>query len=238
MSILKVEGLSKKFDNVYALKGVSFELSRGEILGILGPNGAGKTTLIHSILGLITPTEGRIKIFGKELRGNRVDILKRVNFAANYVLLPFSLTLWENLMVYAFIYEVENPPKRCGEVLELFELYHLRNMLTRKLSSGQMMRLTLAKAMINDPEILFLDEPTAGLDADIAKKTRQLLKSLCKERGLSVLYTTHNLLEMQEVSDRVLFLQREVLAAGTSTDLLNRYNVTNLEELFFKVLGK
>ncbi|MEW6215842.1 MAG: ABC transporter ATP-binding protein [Nitrospirota bacterium] len=237
MSVLRVSGLSKVFDGIYALKRVSFELSRGEILGILGPNAAGKTTLIHLILGLITATEGMIEVFGKDLRENRREILRRINFASNYVSLPLSLTPWENLMVYALMYEVNNPLDRCTKVLTQFELYNLKNIPSRRLSSGQMMRLSLAKAMINNPEILLLDEPTAGLDPEIAKKTRQLLKRLRDERGLSVLYTSHNLWEMQEVSDRVLLLQKgEVKVEGPSGELVGKYGVQSLEELFFKVL--
>ncbi len=234
-----MRGLSKSFEHgFFALKNVSLSVSSGEIVGILGPNGAGKTTLIHSILGLITPTSGSIEIFGKKLdHGNRLELLSRMNFASNYVSLPQTLTPWENLMVYALMYEVENPRERCARMLELFDLYHLRKKISRSLSSGQMMRLTLAKALLNNPEILLLDEPTSGLDPEIARKTRELLKDMASRQGLSVIYTSHNLWEMQEVADRVIFLKAgEILMQGPSSELLGKYNVENLEELFFKAL--
>ncbi|MDA8088649.1 MAG: ABC transporter ATP-binding protein [Nitrospiraceae bacterium] len=239
MDIMEVEGIGKSFERgIYVLKDVSFSLSRGQILGILGQNGAGKTTLIHIILGLILPTEGVVRIFGKVLTpGTRTDILRRMNFASNYVFLPQTLTLWENLMVYAIMYEVREPSQKCAEVLKMFGLYEKKNQRAKTLSSGQMMRLCLSKAMINDPEVLLLDEPTAGLDPEIARKTRQLLVGLSRERGLSVIYTSHNLWEMQEVSDRVLFLDAgRALMEGPSSELIGRYDVKNLEELFFKVI--
>lgn len=238
MSVIKVSQLRKFFGDTEALKDVSFELLKGEILGVLGPNGAGKTTLIHCLLGLIHTSAGSIEIFGLSLEKERTEILKRMNFASNYVSLPYSLTPFENLMVYALMYEVPEPRKRCLEVLELFELSHLRNKPTRRLSSGQMMRLCLAKAMINNPEILLLDEPTAGLDPEIAKKTRDILRSLSRERDISVVYTSHNLKEMEELSDRVLFLHKgEVVAVGDARGLMKKYNVESLEDFFFKVIG-
>jgi ABC-2 type transport system ATP-binding protein len=239
MAVLEVRGLTKRFGEVTALREVSFSLDRGEIVGVLGPNGAGKTTLIHSILGLIKPTSGRITLFGKPMDGGRTELLKRMNFASNYVSLPFSLTPFENLMVYALMYEVPEPAKRCDEVLGLFGIASLRDKRTRALSSGQMMRLCLAKAMINGPDILLLDEPTAGLDPETARNTRELLKRLSSETGLSVLYTSHNLREVQEVAGRVLILQEgEVVVQGPSAELFGRYQVANLEELFFKVLKR
>ena len=239
MGIVEIEGLGKSFEpGSYALRNISFSLSRGQILGILGPNGAGKTTLIHMILALILPTEGTIRIFGKVLSpSTRTDILRRMNFASNYVFLPQTLTLWENLMVYAIMYEVPDPSKKCAEALRMFGLYDKRNKRAKTLSSGQMMRLCLSKAMINDPEVLLLDEPTAGLDPEIARKTRRILVELSREKGLSVIYTSHNLWEMQEVSGRVLFLyEGKALLEGPPAELIGRYDVKNLEELFFKVL--
>ncbi len=237
MAILKVTGLTKRFDNVLALEDVSFEAERGEIVGILGPNGAGKTTLIHLIPGLIRPTSGRIEVFGMALDENRSSILARMNFASNYVSLPYSLTLWENMMVYALMYGVRDKGARIREVLALFRLLELKDRPARVLSSGQMMRLCLAKAMINRPEILLLDEPLSGLDPETARNSRELIRKLSREEGLAVLYTSHNLAEMQELSDRVLFLEKgRILMQGSSASLLGRYRVETLEELFFKVL--
>ena len=239
MALIEADGLSKSFERgVFALKDVSFSLAPGRILGILGPNGAGKTTLIHLLLGLIVPTRGEVRVFGIKLsRKTRGRILKRMNFASNYVSLPQALTLWENLMVYALMYEVRSPRQKCAEALNMFDLYHLKDKRAKVLSSGQMMRLCLAKALINDPEVLLLDEPTAGLDPEIARKTRQLLVKLSRQRGLSVIYTSHNLWEMQEVSDRVLFLKAgEALLEGPGQEVLGRFEARNLEELFFKIL--
>jgi len=237
MDVLDVKDLTKTFDGVLALKGVSFSLKRGEILGVLGPNGAGKTTLIHLILGLIVPTGGEVRIFGKELRKNRTKTLSRMNFASNYASLPLTLTPFENLMVYAHMYGVERPRERSVECLKLFGLYEMKDRMSRSLSSGQLMRLSLAKALINNPEILLLDEPTSGLDPEIAKKTRELLKDLSRAKGLSVLYTSHNLREIEEVSDRVIFLKAgEIIMTGSSGELLGKYKVESLEELFFKVI--
>ncbi len=238
MEILKVQSLKKVFNGVIALDNLNLTLSRGEILGILGPNGAGKTTLIHCILGLIEPTEGEISIFGKDLTLHRSEVLKRINFASNYVSLPYSLTPFENLMVFAHLYEVKDPAERCHRMLRLFELEHLCNRPTRRLSSGQIMRLNLAKALLNKPELLLLDEPTAGLDPEIARKTRDLLLKLARTEGISVIYTSHNLKEMEEVSKRVLFLKKgKVVAEGMVNDLIRQYGTASLEEFYFKVIG-
>ncbi len=238
MEILEVSGLKKIFNGVVALNDVSFHLQRGEILGILGPNGAGKTTLIHCILGLIRPSEGKVNIFGYDITRHRSEILKRVNFASNYVSLPYSLTPFENLMVFANLYEIKDPVDRCNRMLKLFELEQYRNKPTRRLSSGQLMRLNLAKALLNRPELLLLDEPTAGLDPEIAKKTRELLLRLAHTEGISVIYTSHNLKEMEEVSKRILFLNRGVVIAdGMVKNLIRQYKSKTLEEFYFKVIG-
>ncbi|WP_456433091.1 ABC transporter ATP-binding protein [Thermosulfuriphilus sp.] len=236
--VLEVRGLSKVFASRPALKGVDLELFEGEILGILGPNGAGKTTLIHCLLGLITPSSGTIRIFGLELSDHRTEILKKVNFASNYVSLPLSLTLWENLMVYALIYQVPRAGQRCQEMLRLFGLEDLASSPARRLSSGQMMRLCLAKALINDPQILLLDEPTAGLDPKMARHTRELLKRLREEKGLSVIYTSHNLKEMEEISDRVALIDHgEIIALAPAAELRQRFAAKDLEEAFFRAIG-
>jgi ABC-2 type transport system ATP-binding protein len=237
MALLTVTNVSKQFGQFWALRDASFELNEGEILGILGPNGAGKTTLIHCILGLITPTSGKIETFGLDLAQHRTEILRQMNFASNYVSLPYSLTLLQNLMVYAYLYEIPEPKKRCLELLDLFELGNLKDAPSRRLSSGQMMRLSLAKAMLNWPKILLLDEPTAGLDPEMAEKTRQFFLEISAQKKISVIYTSHNLREMEAVSNRIIFLGAgQIKAIGTPTDLLAQYDVANLEEFFFKVM--
>jgi ABC-2 type transport system ATP-binding protein len=235
MVVLRTEGLKKRFGAVHALRGVSRELRRGQALGVVGPNGAGKTTLLHIILGLITPTEGLVECFGLELWSHRSQVLRRMNFASNYAGLPLSLTPWENLMVYALMYEVPRARRRCQEMLQRFGLWHLRDVPSRRLSSGQMMRLALAKALLNEPELLLLDEPTAGLDPSSARASRQMLRELKARRGLSLLYTSHNLAEIQEVADEVMLIWEGQVAAHMPTqELLRRYR--SLEEFFFRRL--
>lgn len=235
MIILRAEGIRKIFNGTVALDNVSFDLKKGEVLGVIGPNGAGKTTLIHILLGLITPDEGYVEVFGKDLKKNRAEILHRMNFASNYVSLPLSLTPWENLLVYALIYNVNDPEKRCSEVLELFELTDVCNRPSRRLSSGQMMRLALAKCMINDPQILLLDEPAASLDPEIALRIRKLLRRMCIEKGVSIIYTSHNLRDIEEISDRILFLERgKIVAIEEKSVLIEKYGT--LEGFFFRSL--
>lgn len=235
MVILKAKGIKKLFNGVCALDNVSFELKKAEVLGVIGPNGAGKTTLIHILLGLITPDDGYVEVLGKEFSKHREEILQHMNFASSYVGLPLSLTPWENLYIYALIYNVDEPQKKCRQMLELFELIDVSNQPSRRLSSGQMMRLALAKCMINDPRILLLDEPTASLDPEIALRIRKLLKRICVERGISIVYTSHNLRDIEEISDRILFLEKgRVVAIEEKSDLIKRYGT--LEGFFFRNL--
>ena len=216
--------------------GVTFELYHGEILGLLGPNGAGKTTIIQMLLGLTTFDRGQIQILGMDLKSHKPEILQQVNFSSAYVALPQSLTIYENLYVFAQLYGVPNPAERIHEVLKLFEMDDLSDKLTRHLSSGQLTRACMAKALLNAPRILFLDEPTSSLDPDIADKTRELLKKVCKETGLTILYTSHNMKEMEEMSDRILFLhQGKIIASGSPNEVVDRFQGQNLEEVFLSV---
>jgi ABC-2 type transport system ATP-binding protein len=234
--VLQASGLRKVFRGFAAVDGVSFDMAPGEILGLLGPNGAGKTTIIHMLLGLTTPTAGRIRIFGLDLCGHRSRIIEEVNFSSTYVSMPNSLTVRECLEVYARLYRIRDRKARIDEVLRLFEIEDIATKIHRNLSSGQRTRLNLAKALINQPRILFLDEPTASLDPDIADKTRSLLLRIKEERGLSILYTSHNMKEMEEISDRLIFLDRgKVIAEGEPRELVARYDKENLEEVFLKV---
>lgn len=233
--VLEVRGLRKTFGKTEALKGISFNLYRGEVLGVLGPNGAGKTTLINLLLGLILPEEGSIRYFGMDFNRHRSEVLQRVNFGSTYVALPYSLTLMENLKVYARIYGATD--ERCEALLRDFELYHLKDKTARHLSTGQMTRLCLAKALINEPEVLLLDEPTAGLDPEIARKTRMTLMDMVKRNGLSVIYTSHNLREMEEVATRVIFLKEgTIIAEGPKEELIKNTGVRSLEDFFFEII--
>ncbi|MCG3112283.1 MAG: ABC transporter ATP-binding protein [Candidatus Manganitrophus sp. SB1] len=234
--VVEVSRLVKAFNGFVAVNDLSFSIETGEILGLLGPNGAGKTTLIQMLLGLITPTAGEIRILGLDLRRHREEILSQVNFSSTYVSLPTSLTVRENLTVFAKLYGIRKPERRIDELLEIFEIKRLKKTLTRHLSSGQLTRLSLAKALLNHPKVLFLDEPTASLDPDIADKTRRLLKSIRDQSRLTLLYTSHNMKEMEEISDRILFLhQGRILASGTPAEIVRRFAEKNLEDVFLKV---
>jgi len=234
--VVEVRGLTKLFGSLRAVDDVSFHLTQGEILGLLGPNGAGKTTILHMLLGLTTPSAGKIRIFGLELKGQWERILRDVNFSSTYVSMPYSLTVRESLKVFARLYNVKGREEKIRELLQTFEMEEIGDKQVRHLSSGQLTRLNLAKALINDPKILFLDEPTSSLDPDIAEKTRTLLKRIKKEKKISILYTSHNMREMEEMSDRIIFLHRgRIIASGKPADVVKSFEGTNLEDVFLKV---
>ena len=234
--VLEVRNLTKTFGDFTAVNGISFALQPGEILGVLGPNGAGKTTTMHMLLGLITPTSGTISMFGMDLEIHREAILQRVNFSSTYVSMPQSLTVEENLWVVARLYGLPDVQRKIDDIVKKLEMGEFRHKVTRKLSSGQMTRLTLAKAFLTEPKILFLDEPTASLDPDIAHKIRSLLKDEQRASGLSVLYTSHNMREMEEMSDRIIFLQKgNLVAEGTAAQIVSRFGQTDLEDVFLKL---
>jgi len=233
--VVEVQGLTKTFKKLKAVDDVSFEIYPGEILGLLGPNGAGKTTIIHMLLGLTTPDSGFIKIFGMDLQKEREKIMQEVNFSSTYVSMPNSLSVRECLQVFARLYKVNNREKEISRVLQEFEIEDIGNKLIRSLSSGQETRLNLAKAFINRPKVLFLDEPTASLDPDIADKTRTLLLRIKKEQGLSILYTSHNMKEMEELSDRILFLHKgSIITAGKPEEVIQELKGRDLEEAFIR----
>ncbi|ALA60065.1 ABC transporter ATP-binding protein [Nitrospira moscoviensis] len=234
--VLHVSQLTKRFGDFTAVDGVSFEVKPGEILGLLGPNGAGKTTTIQMLLGLVTPSGGSICMFGLDLATHRETILQQVNFSSTYISMPQSLTVEENLWVVARLYGLSNIARRVHDIVKKLEMEDFRDKITRKLSSGQMTRLTLAKAFLTEPKILFLDEPTASLDPDIAHKIRALLKEERRSSGLSILYTSHNMREMEEMSDRIIFLQRgRIVAEGTAQEIAARFGKADLEEVFLKL---
>ncbi|MDH3504538.1 MAG: ABC transporter ATP-binding protein [Nitrospirota bacterium] len=234
--VVEVRSLTKRFQGFTAVDNISFDIKKGEILGLLGPNGAGKTTTIHMLLGLITPTVGSIHMFGLDLAKHREAILQQVNFSSTYISMPFSLTVEENLKVIARLYGLKNIQQRINDIVKKLEMEEIRHKLTRKLSSGQMSRLTLAKALMTEPKVLFLDEPTASLDPDIVNKIKSFLKEYQRSEGLSILYTSHNMREMEEMSDRIIFLQRgKIVAEGTAPEIIQRYGQRDLEEVFLKL---
>ena len=234
--IVQVRHLTKRFGDFVAVNDISFDIQPGEILGLLGPNGAGKTTTIQMMLGLITPTGGTIRMFALDLATHREVIMQQVNFSSTYISMPYSLTVEENLRVIARLYGMRHVDQRLDEVMKQLEMEEMRHKLTRKLSSGQMTRLTLAKAILTEPKVLFLDEPTASLDPDIAHKIRALLQDVRRSTGLSMLYTSHNMREMEELCDRLVFLhQGKILFEGTPKQVLADRGKEDLEALFIDV---
>ena len=234
--VLEGIGLSKRFGKVTALERLDFALRRGEVLALLGANGAGKTTAMNIALGLVTPTTGSVRVFGLELERHRVDILRRANFCSAYTALPGNLLVRQNLDVFARLYRVPDRRARIDALLERFEITGLRNHVTAHLSAGESTRLNLCKALLNEPELLLLDEPTASLDPDIADKVRQTIRQIQRERGLSILYTSHNMRDIEEVADRILFLHRgRVVAEGSPEEIRRRFQQRSLEEVFIHI---
>lgn len=235
-TIVEVSHLRKEFDGTVAVADLSFTVQRGEIVGVLGANGAGKTTTIQILLGLTTPTAGTVRVFGQDLEKHRIDILQRSNFSSAYTGLPSNLKVRENLLVFAKIYGVKGHRQKIEELLALFEIAHLKDKITGHLSSGESTRVNLCKALLNDPELLMLDEPTASLDPDIADKVRKLLRRIQSERQITMIYTSHNMRDVQEVCDRVLFLHKgRIIAEGTPQQVMDKFNQTSLEDVFISV---
>ncbi len=234
--ILKVQNVSKTFGDFVALKDVSLSIQPGQTLGLLGVNGAGKTTLLNIILGLITPTTGKIEVFGDDLFKHRLKSLKRMNFCTTYASLPSNLKVRANLLIFADLYGIPRPKERVQELLELLEIAHLANAITGKLSAGESTRVNLAKALLNNPDLLLLDEPTASLDPDIADKVRKLVRRIQKDRAPAILYTSHNMKDIEEVCDNVMFLHKGcILAEGTPSEIVAKFGEENLEDVFIKV---
>lgn len=234
--LLTVRDLTKRFDKIVAVDRLNLEVAAGETIGLLGVNGAGKTTVMNMILGLTIPNEGSIHVFGKDLAKERIEILKRTNFCTTYANLPSNLKVWQNLRVFAGLYSIPKPKEKIEELLELLEITHLRNHITGRLSAGEGTRVNLAKALLNDPDLLLLDEPTASLDPDIADKVRKLVRRIQRERSPAIVYTSHNMRDIEEVCDRVLFLHAgKILAAGTADDIKERFAGKDLDEVFIKV---
>jgi ABC-2 type transport system ATP-binding protein len=236
VAITEVSQLTKRFGSLTALDSLSFKVCRGDILGLLGPNGAGKTTAIHCMLGLITPTSGSIRIMGLDVARHRRKILARVNFSSAYTALPSNLTVRENLIVFARLYGLKSARAKINTLLELFEIEETNNRLTGSLSSGQLTRLNLCKAFLNDPEILFLDEPTASLDPDIAAKVRERLQELQRQRGLTMIYTSHNMQEVEQICDQVIFLAKgRIVMQGSPAEIIKQSQSRSLEDLFIAI---
>lgn len=230
--VLIVDHLRKKYGNFVAVDDLSFTLKEGEVLGLLGPNGAGKTTTIQMLLGLTTMTSGKITYFGKNFLQHRSESLNLVNYGSAYDQVPARLTVWENLQVYARLYGVADRKKRIEFLLEQFELTEHRDKEVMSLSAGQKTRVNLCKAFINFPRVILLDEPTASLDPDIAARVREFIIRQQRNFGVAVLFTSHNMAEVTEVCDRVIFLKDgRVIAEDTPESLARKIKHAQLELL-------
>lgn len=244
--ILEVSALSKTYDTYNAVKNISFAIQEGEIVGLLGPNGAGKTTTIQMLLDLVTPTSGKIEYFGRSFPKEREFILSRINFASAYSHVQSRMTVIENMNIYAGLHQIPNSKKKIKELLGLLEVSELENELFWHLSSGQKTRVILAKALLNNPKLILMDEPTASLDPDIANKVVELIQSLQKKEGVSILYTSHNMEEVERLCDRVMFLNHgTIVAEDTPLGLTKRVGKSQLiltfdggQELISKYLSQ
>jgi ABC-2 type transport system ATP-binding protein len=234
--ILKITDVTKEYDGLRAVDQISFTVSPGEIVGLLGPNGAGKTTTINMVLGILEPTAGTIEILGKDVRACGSEIRKNVNFAAVYAHMPANLTVRQNLFVFGLLYDVRNARQKVQSLLKEFDLETLSHTKTGLLSSGELSRLSLAKAIINDPGLLLLDEPTASLDPSVAMLIRERIKDYAAKTGAGILWTSHNMNEIEAVCDRVLFLSHgKILLRGEPRTLPGEHGKKDLEDLFITV---
>ncbi len=233
---VKVEHLTKRYGTVTAVDDVSFEIARGSCIGLLGGNGAGKTTTIAMIMGLLLPSAGRIEVLDEDMLAHRFRVLPRINFSSPYMELPHRLTVAENLRIYAELYEVAEPKKRIAELAETLDLVPLLTRPAGRLSAGQKTRVGLAKSLLNDPEFLALDEPTASLDPDTADRIRGYLESYRSDSGGSILLASHNMAEVERLCDEVLMMRSgTIVDRGAPADLIARYGRKNLEEVFLDI---
>ncbi len=231
--VLSVRDLRKHYGETIAVDGVSFEVNRNEIVGLLGPNGAGKTTTINMILGVLEPTSGAIMVEGLDIAAKRSQVLARTNFAAVYAPLPGNLTVMQNLRFFGLIYGVKNLPARIEALLEQFDLLAFRDTKCGVLSSGEQTRVSLAKALLNKPRLLLLDEPTASLDPSVAREIRVKIRDFAAQGEGGVLWTSHNMYEVADVCHRVLFLSHgKILLAGDPRTLPAEHGKETLEDLF------
>ena len=231
--ILQVQGLTKKFQSKLAVDSLTFSLPRGSIVGLLGGNGAGKTTTLSMLLGLLEPTSGKIQLFGNNFVRNRHSVLHRMNFCSPYVDLPQRLTVMENLRVFARLYGVRDSAKTIARLVEDFRLLELKDQPIRRLSSGQKTRVSLAKALINSPDFLLLDEPTASLSPDVSKWIRQQLADYRDRTGATILFASHDMREVELLCDQVMMMcQGQLIEQGSPKELMETHHRSSLEEVF------
>ena len=235
-NLVEVKNIKKNYGKNEAVKGISFNIKEDEILGLLGPNGSGKTTTIGMLLGLLKPTSGEILINGQKLEGNRIEILEQINFISPYIELPKKLTVKQNLTVYGKLYKINNINEKIEFLSEKLRLEGLLNSITGELSSGQKNRVSLAKALINEPKVLLLDEPTASLDPEVGDFVRSFLEDYKKEKKISILLASHNMNEVTRLCKSILMMKDGIIIdEGNPKELINKHGRKNLEEVFLKL---
>ena len=234
-TLVSVNNLSKNFSSFEAVKEISFSINESEILGLLGPNGCGKTTTIGMMLGLLKPTSGEVIINGLNVEKNRINILKKMNFISPYIELPKKLTVKENLMVYGKLYSVHDINNRIDYLTETLRLGEFINKKTGELSSGQKNRVSLAKAVVNDPDILLLDEPTASLDPETGDFVRTFIEKISSEKKMSILLASHNMDEVKRLCKSILMMKDgKIIDRGTPSEIINKHGKKKLRRSFFK----
>ena len=234
--MIEVINLSKSYQNNKAVNNISFDIGENEIIGLLGPNGCGKTTTIAMILGLLKPTAGKVLINKKDIEYNRIELLHKMNFISPYIELPKKLTVKQNLMVYAKLYNVKNIDKRIDYLSSTLRLNHFINDLTGELSSGQKNRVSLAKSLINNPSVLLLDEPTASLDPETGNFIRSFLEDYIKQKKISILLASHNMEEVKRLCTSVMMMiNGKIIDRGAPSELIKKHGRKNLEEVFLKL---
>ena len=235
--VIEINNLSKQFKNTLAVSNINFKINKGKIIGLLGPNGCGKSTTIGMMLGLIKPTSGKVIINGQNIENKRTNLLEKMNFISPYVELPKKLTVEENLKVYGRLYGVKNLKDKISDLMQKLSLTEFRTRPTGELSSGQKNRVSLAKALINDPEILLLDEPTASLDPDVGDYIRGFIEDYASNKGATILLASHNMNEVERLCYEVLMMKNgEIIDKGKCDDLINKHGRKNLEEVFLKLV--
>ena len=236
-AVIEVIKVNKQYGNTKAVRNLNFKINKGSIIGLLGPNGCGKSTTIGMMLGLIKPTSGEVIIDGENIESNRTKILQKMNFISPYIELPKKLTIEENLKVYGRMYGVKNLKDKIFELIEKLNLTEFIKRKTGELSSGQKNRVSLAKALINEPEILLLDEPTASLDPDVGDYVRSIIENFSSDNKKTILIASHNMNEVERLCDEVMMMKSgEIIDKGKSLDLINKHGRKNLEEVFLKIV--
>lgn len=228
--ILEVQDLTKRYGQFEAVKGINFSIHKGEVVGLLGPNGAGKSTTIQMLLGLLTPTMGKISYFGMDFETKKLEILQRINYLSAFNTLHEKISVEQNLKVFAQAYDVKRPDQKINELLDYFGVAKLRNEDYSNISAGQRTRVNLAKAFLNDPELVLMDEPTASLDPDIVDRVLSMIEDLKKQRHITILYTSHNMQDVERICDRVIFLSHGNLVRQANTE-----DLPSLHELFLEI---